>query len=91
MLSVWQRHCIIVSWVSQSNFLFTQLLSILCLHKHLWSRMYQLHRTSFTVSVILVVLRTFLMGAIIVISASDKSLPRWVIYASDREREQSLT
>ena len=26
-------------------------------------------------------------GAIIVISASNKSLPRWVICASDRERE----
>ena len=29
-------------------------------------------------------------GAIIVISASDKSLPTWVICASDKEREQLL-
>ena len=34
--------------------------------------------------------RGLVTGAIIVISASDKSLPRWVICASDREREQSL-
>ena len=29
-------------------------------------------------------------GVIIVISASDKSLPRWVICANDREQERSL-
>ena len=32
--------------------------------------------------------RGLVTGAIIVISASDKSLPRWVICTSDRERER---
>ena len=34
--------------------------------------------------------RDLVTGAIIVISASDKSLPRWMICATDREREGSL-
>ena len=86
--------CNRVMWLVLQSDLFGYAVTYLAPHKHLDRVCTSKHIIYYVSHLISVnrhhIPRGLVTGVIIVISATDKSLPRWVICKSDRERERSL-